>query len=286
MPKSRYPISAKLAEARTHLNDRFEAELLLCHVLKRDRSWLMAHATDAIDSDHAAQYDALVERRRDGEPVAYIMGVRGFWKMDLAVSPAVLIPRPETELLVEQALERLPPGQACTVADLGTGSGAVALAIASERRRAEVTATDASEDALAVARANAERLGLDTLVFVQGDWWQPLAGRRFDIIVSNPPYIAADDHHLGQGDLRHEPLVALASGSDGLDAIRQIVAGAAAHLDAGGWLLLEHGWNQGAAVRALLEQAGFDQIFSARDLQQHERVSGGRKPQSDQVVAR
>ncbi|MGA7296607.1 MAG: HemK/PrmC family methyltransferase, partial [Rhodanobacteraceae bacterium] len=165
-------------------------------------------------------------------------------------------------------------------------SGAVALAIASERRRAEVTATDASEDALAVARANAERLGLDTLVFVQGDWWQPLAGRRFDIIVSNPPYIAADDHHLGQGDLRLEPLVALASGSDGLDAIRQIVAGAAAHLDAGGWLLLEHGWNQGAAVRALLEQAGFDQIFSARDLQQHERVSGGRKPQSDQVVAR
>ena len=260
MPKSRYPISAKLAEARTHLNDRFEAELLLCHVLKRDRSWLMAHATDAIDSDHAAQYDALVERRRDGEPVAYITGVRGFWKMDLSVSPAVLIPRPETELLVEQALERLPREQTCSVADLGTGSGAVALAIASERRRARVTATDASDDALAVARANSERLGLEQIEFLQGDWWQPLADRRFDVVVSNPPYIAADDHHLDQGDLRHEPLAALASGGDGLDAIRQIVAGAASRLNDGGWLLLEHGWNQAAAVRALLEQAGFEQI--------------------------
>ena len=276
MPESKHEITTKLAAACARLGDRFEAEMLLCHVLGRDRAWLMAHATDALDPDQAARFDALVQRRHSGEPVAYITGIRGFWKMDLQVSPAVLIPRPETELLVERALEHLPGKQPCTVADLGTGSGAVALAIASERPRAEVLATDASEAALVVARANADRLGLSNVDFAHGDWWQALAGRKFDVIVSNPPYVAAGDHHLGQGDLRHEPAMALASGSDGLDAIGTIITGARAHLHDHGWLLLEHGWNQASAVRTLLQDAGFEAVSSARDLQQHERVSGGR----------
>jgi release factor glutamine methyltransferase len=200
--------------------------------------------------------------------------------MDLAVGPATLVPRPETERLVELALERLPADRAVDVADLGTGSGAIALAIAGERPRARVVATDASAAALAVASRNAATLGLDAsrVAFVQGDWWAPLDARRFDLVASNPPYIAEGDPHLSRGDLRFEPRDALASGTDGLDAIREIVDGAPAHLVAGGWLLLEHGFDQGEAVRRLLEARGLVDVDTARDLEGRDRVTLGRMP--------
>src|SRR6185312_15239860 len=228
------------------------------------------------DTDVQATFEALVARRAAGEPVAYLTGRRGFWTLELEVTPATLIPRPETELLVELALERLPRDMACRVADLGTGSGAIALAIASERPQAQVVATDASADALAVARRNAQRQGFGNVRFVQGDWLAPLAGERFALIVSNPPYIEAADPHLARGDLRYEPAAALASGADGLDDIRRIIADAPAHLEAGGWLLFEHGWNQGDAARALLREAGYAQVFTAQDLEARDRVSGGK----------
>lgn len=256
-----------------------EAVLLLLHVLVRPRAWLYAHGDDRLAADAAHRFEQLVARRSAGEPVAYLVGSRGFWTLDLAVTPDTLIPRPETELLVEQALARLDAGTPARVADLGTGSGAIALAIASERPRARVVATDRSEAALAVARGNAMANGLgDRVEFRAGDWFAPLAGKRFDLVASNPPYIAAGDPHLGQGDLRHEPPSALASGPDGLDAIRTIVAAAPEHLLAGGWLLLEHGFDQGPAVRALLQAAGFDQVATVPDLEHRDRVSLGRRP--------
>lgn len=267
-----------LVDATQQLGDRAEAELLLLHAVRQSRSWLFTHADDVLDMDVQTAYAELLNRRARGEPVAYITGSRGFWSLDLEVTPATLIPRPETELLVEQALERLPPDSACAVADLGTGSGTVALALASERPQCRVTATDASAAALEVARRNAARLGIDNVAFVQGDWMVPLGDARFELIVSNPPYIEADDEHLVRGDLRFEPATALASGRDGLDDIRRIVATARAHLAPGGWLLFEHGWNQGDAARALLRQAGYDDVFTAQDLEQRDRVSGARNP--------
>ena len=271
-------VRALLAAATARLGERVDAEALLLHVLDQPRSWLFAHADDALDADVQAAFEALVARRAAGEPVAYLTGRRGFWTLELEVTPATLIPRPETELLVELALERLPRDVACLVADLGTGSGAIALALASERPRVRVVATDASADALAVARRNAQRLGMANVHFVHGDWLAPLAGERYALIASNPPYIEAADSHLAQGDLRYEPATALASGADGLDAIRRIVADAPAHLEAGGWLLFEHGWNQGDAARALLREAGYVQVFTAQDLEARDRVSGGRWP--------
>ena len=265
-----------LVAATARLGERADAEALLLHVLGQSRSWLFAHADDALDTDVRTAFEALVARRAAGEPVAYLTGRRGFWTLELEVTPATLIPRPETELLVELALERLPRDMACRVADLGTGSGAIALALASERPQAQVVATDASVDALAVARRNAQRLGIRNVRFVQGDWLAPLVGERFVLVVSNPPYIEAADPHLAQGDLRYEPAAALASGADGLDAIRRIVADACAHLEPGGWLLFEHGWNQGDAARALLREAGYVQVFTAQDLEARDRVSGGR----------
>jgi len=220
----------------------------------------------------------LLARRVAGEPVAYLLGHRGFWTLDLAVSPATLIPRPETELLVELALARLPADTPLAVADLGTGSGAIALALASERPQVDVTATDLSAAALDMARGNAARNGLARVRFVQGAWFAPLQGMRFDLIASNPPYIASNDPHLQQGDLRHEPATALASGIDGLDDLRLIVADAGAHLLPGGWLLIEHGWDQGAAIRALFEHAGFEQVYTERDLEQRDRVTRGCLP--------
>ena len=264
-----------LIAATQQLGERLDAELLLLHWLQKPRSWLFAHVDDGIDADVQKAYAALLERRMQGEPMAYITGHRGFWSMDLEVSPATLIPRPETELLVEQALLRLPPDIACSVADLGTGSGAIALAIADERPRAQVVATDSSVAALAVARRNAQRHGILNVTFLHGDWLAPLVGQGFELIVSNPPYIQADDPHLAQGDLRFEPANALASGQDGLDDIRRIVRDARPHLHAGGWLLFEHGWNQGDAVRALLANAGYADVFTAQDLEQRDRVSGG-----------
>jgi release factor glutamine methyltransferase len=267
-----------LAAATQQLGDRAEAELLLLHVVKQPRSWLFTHADDDLDLDVQTAYADLLERRARGEPVAYITGSRGFWSLELEVTPATLIPRPETELLVELALQRLPRDSACAVADLGTGSGAVALALASERPCCRVTATDASEAALEVARRNAARLGIGNVVFAQGDWMAPLGDARFELIVSNPPYIEAGDAHLARGDLRFEPPTALASGNDGLDDIRRIVASAREHLLPGGWLLFEHGWNQGDAARALLDQAGYTDVFTAQDLEQRDRVSGARNP--------
>jgi release factor glutamine methyltransferase len=254
-----------------------EAELLLQHAIERPRAWLFAHADDVIDTDAAVRFRALVARRAAGEPLAYVTGRSEFWSLDLVVTPDVLIPRAETELLVELALQRIPNTEKCEVADLGTGSGAIALALARERPRTRVVASDASSAALAVARGNAGRLAIGNIEFVQGDWCVPLGGRRFDLIVSNPPYIAAGDVHLRQGDLRFEPHAALASGADGLDAIRTIVAAAPARLKSGGWLLLEHGFEQGRAVRGLIEKSGFVEVFTALDLERRERVSGGRR---------
>lgn len=268
-------VRSMLAAATDRLGERVDAELLLLHLLQQPRSWLFAHADDVPDMDVQTAYAALVERRAAGEPVAYITGRRGFWSLDLEVSPVTLIPRPETELLVELALQRLPPVTVCSVADLGTGSGAIALAIARERPHARVVATDASAAALAVAQRNAQRHAIGNVAFVHGDWLAPLAGQHFDLIVSNPPYIEAADPHLMQGDLRHEPASALASGPDGLDDIRRIVRDARAHLHPGGWLLFEHGWNQGAAARALLAESGYTEVFTAQDLESRDRVSGG-----------
>lgn len=266
-----------LAAATQRLDDRVEAELLLLHVLRQPRSWLFAHADDPLDMDVQTSYQQLLARREAGEPVAYLVGHRGFWTLDLEVTPATLIPRPETELLVELALQRLPPDFSGGVADLGTGSGAIALAIARERPRAQVVATDASVAALDVARRNAQRHAIDNVGFAHGDWLAPLADQRFDLIVSNPPYIEAADPHLTRGDLRFEPASALASGRDGLDDIRRIVDGARGHLAPGGWLLFEHGWNQGDAARALLHDAAYAEVFTAQDLEQRDRVSGGRR---------
>ncbi|MEJ1250429.1 peptide chain release factor N(5)-glutamine methyltransferase [Denitratimonas tolerans] len=254
---------------------RREAELLAEFALGVDRAWLFAHADDAVKPEECARYLALLARRAGGEPLAYLLGHVGFWTLDLEVTPDTLIPRPETELLVDAALARLPEGTAPRVADLGTGSGAIALALASERPLARVLATDASAAALDVARRNAARNEVGNVAFRRGDWLAPLAGERFDLIASNPPYVALGDPHLAQGDLRFEPETALASGADGLDALRTLARGAPGHLAPGGWLLLEHGLDQGEAVRGLLRDAGFHRIETLRDLEGRERVTLG-----------
>ena len=233
-------------------------------------AWPEAEVADAL----AAQFEALLARRQAGEPLAYLLGRWSFWDMDLAVSPAVLIPRPETELLVELALARLPQA-AARVADLGTGSGAIALALARERPGWQLLAVDYSAAALAVAEANRRALGVPNATALRSDWCAALADAAFDAIVSNPPYIEADDPHLAA--LAHEPLSALASGADGLADIRRIAAEAPRCLVPGGWLLLEHGWEQGAAVRAILEAAGFARVQTHRDLEQRDRVTLGVK---------
>lgn len=268
-----------LRDAATRLvgaEARHEAEHLLLHVIDRDRAWLFAHGDAPLSDTDAAAFEALLARRIAGEPVAYLVGHRGFWTLDLQVSPATLIPRPETERLVELALERLPTDLPLRIADLGTGTGAIALALASERPQARVVATDLSDDALALARANGSANDLTNVDFRAGSWWTPVAGERFHLIASNPPYIAEGDAHLAQGDLRFEPPAALSSGADGLDAIRTIVAGAPAHLLPGGWLLLEHGWDQGDAIRALMTAAGFVDVVTETDLEQRDRVTLGR----------
>ena len=273
-------IRLALAEATQRLGDRTDAEVLLSYTLDKPRSWLIAHADDTLSPDHASAYALLIEQREAGEPIAYITGRRGFWSLDLEVTPATLIPRPETELLVELALERLPIDKACRVLDLGTGSGAIALAIARERPASQVTATDASSDALAVAQHNARHHHISNVSFIRGSWFAPLADQRFDVIVSNPPYIESGDPHLQQGDLRFEPMSALASGADGLDDIRRIIRDAGLHLVQGGWLLFEHGWKQGDAARALLRDVGFVELSTIRDLEQRDRVTLGRRPTS------
>ncbi|ODU53603.1 MAG: protein-(glutamine-N5) methyltransferase, release factor-specific [Lysobacteraceae bacterium SCN 69-48] len=270
------PTVARLLARARDLIDPADAALLLAHALGKSRSWLFAHADDALGEAEAARFDVLLARRAAGEPVAYLTGWRGFWTLELAVTPATLVPRPETELLVDLALARLPVDAPVRVADLGTGSGAIALAIASERPRAQVLATDASSAALDVARGNAARNGIGNVAFRLGSWLKPLGEDTFDLIASNPPYIAEGDPHLARGDLRFEPAMALSCGADGLDAIRVIVRDAPACLRPGGWLLLEHGWDQGDAVRALLAAAGFVDVATERDLEQRDRVSLGR----------
>jgi release factor glutamine methyltransferase len=258
---------------------RAEAEILLGAVLGRTRAWLFGHLPDPIDPESASRFSALVERRRRGEPVAYLLGRRGFWSLDLAVSSDTLIPRPETELLVELALQRLPAGGAARILDLGTGSGAIALAIAHERPAADVTAVDIDARALAVARKNAGRLGLDRVRFLQSRWFSAVVDEAFDLIVANPPYLAEDDPHLREGDLRFEPDHALVSGPDGLDAIREIAAGASDRLRDGGSILIEHGHAQGSQVRELLAAAGLADVATVRDMEGRDRVSAGRKPE-------
>ena len=268
-------IAQALRQAALHGLDRLDAQLLLLHALARDpsdRAWLLAHDTDVLDAAAHTRFDVACARRLQGEPVAYILGHKEFFGLQLNVDARVLVPRPDTETLVNWALEQLPAQG--TALDLGTGSGAIALALQQARADASVTAVDRSTDALAVAQANAQRLGLPVR-FVQGDWLQDLAG-RFDLIVSNPPYIAAHDPHLA--DLVHEPQQALVAGADGLDDLRAIVATAGAHLHPGGWLLLEHGYDQANAVCALLVEHGFTHAGSRCDLAGIARCSGGQWP--------
>ena len=257
--------------------DRLDAQLLLLHAAERaphDRAWLIAHDTDTLTEAAQKTFMALVQRRTAGEPVAYLTGSKEFYGLELHVDARVLVPRPDTETLVDWALEVLQSKPNATVLDLGTGSGAIALALKASRPDLGVLAIDFSHAALAVAQANAQRLKLDVQL-AQGSWLNQVTG-RFDAIVSNPPYIAAQDAHLAA--LTHEPLQALASGDDGLDDIRHIIAQAPAHLHPGGWLLLEHGYDQAEAVRGLLRVAGLAQVQSRCDLAGIERCSGGQWP--------
>lgn len=273
-------VDALLTEAAARLRSRsssprLDAELLLARVLGCGRARLLAWPDTPVEPAPAERFAALVARRAAGEPLAYLTGRRDFWSLTLAVDAAVLVPRPETELLVELALRLLPDGVALRMLDLGTGSGALALALASERPQWRITAVDQSAAALAVARANAHNLGLGTVEFLEGDWYAPLAGRRFDAALANPPYLAADDPHLGDDGLAFEPRAALVAGPTGLEALATIVAGAGDHLEPGAPLLLEHGATQGAAVRGLLAQAGLTGVRTQRDLAGQPRVSLG-----------
>jgi release factor glutamine methyltransferase len=289
---------ALLTEARQQLvqtlqlpadEARVDAQTLLRHALDVTRAWLIAHADHALGSEEQARFEGLLQRRLRGEPVAYILGSREFYGLDFSVAPGVLIPRPDTETLVEAALRLIPEtppspqpspasgrGSTLRILDLGTGCGAIAIAIAVHRPAAAITAVDQSEAALAIARKNAEKLGATNLRLLKSDWFSALKDERFDFIVSNPPYIADADPHLSQGDLRFEPSSALASGTDGLDDIRRIVATAPAHLERGGWLLLEHGYDQAERVAGLLKEAGFTEIGHATDLAGIQRVTLGK----------
>jgi len=256
--------------------ERIDAHALLLHALGRattDRAWLLAHDTDPVDAEVQARCEAAWHRRLAGEPLAYIVGRKEFHGLDLAVDARVLVPRPDTETLVDWALEVMAAWPSPQVVDLGTGSGAIALALKHRCPQARVLAVDRSEEALAVAKANGDRLGLD-IEWRRGDWLAGLAG-PFDVIVSNPPYIAEADPHLPA--LRHEPRSALAAGPDGLDDLRHLAAHAPASLAPGGWLLLEHGWDQADAVRSLLQAAGLVAVASRRDLAGIERCSGGQR---------
>lgn len=269
-------VSAALSRAGASI-DRAEARLLLAQALSVPRSTLVAHPERGLSQPERDRFEALVSRRAAGEPIAYIVGEREFHGLSLRVTPDVLIPRPETEHLVEQALERIPSGEPRSVLELGTGSGALAIAIARERPGSRLLATDISQAALAVAKGNAERHSV-SIEFLQSDWFAELAGRRFDLIVSNPPYVASGDPHLRQGDLRFEPRRALDGGRDGLDCLCLIVERSRDHLHAAGWLLFEHGHDQHLVCQGLLRDAGYEDVSDFPDLSGQPRVCAARWP--------
>lgn len=254
---------------------KLDVELLLAHVLKKPRSYLYTWPGKELAGDQQAEFEQLLARRHAGEPVAYLLGQQGFWALDLQVSPHTLIPRPETELLVETALSLAQDKLPVRVLDLGTGTGAIALALASERPQWQITGVDCVAQAVQLAQHNGLSCQQPQVRFLQSDWFSALSGEYFELIISNPPYISLDDPHLQQGDVRFEPSSALVSGTDGLDAIRHIVRHAGRHLAEQGWLLFEHGYQQSTAVRELLAQAGFINVRSEYDLSGHERVTLG-----------
>lgn len=264
----------KLAESPSA---RFDAEILMAHVLESSRSFLYANPELELPGNRSEVFKKLIKLRVTGQPVAYLTESGEFWSLPLKLSPAVLIPRPETELLVETALGKIPVDADWRIADLGTGSGAIALAIASERKKCEVQATDINPAAIEIARENANRLGFNHIHFYCGSWNEPLKG-KFHLVVSNPPYIDANDPHLERGDLRFEPRAALSPGPDGLSAIQRISQLTLSMLVDGGWLMFEHGWNQGPATRSVMQDAGFINIETQQDLQGHDRVTIGEKP--------
>ncbi len=255
---------------------RLDAEVLLSHVTGKSRTHFRAWPENELPAEQEAAFLDLLEKRLAGHPIAHLTGSREFWSREFFVTPDVLIPRPETELLIELALERISANQKASIADLGTGSGAIAVTLALELPNSQITALDFSAKALAIAMQNADRLGAKNIRFIQSDWFAGLpSSETFDLIVSNPPYIAEDDPHLSEGDVRFEPLSALAAGQDGLSDIRRIIREAPAQLNTGGWLLFEHGYDQSEAAQALLMEAGFRQVASFADLQGHLRASGG-----------
>ena len=264
--------------SQTSDSARIDTELLLCHTLEKDRSFLFTWPDHIIDKKDVEQFQSLIKQREKGVPIAYLLGYRDFWTLSLKVSDDTLIPRPETELLVETALEKIPMGTPASILDLGTGTGAIALAIASERPLAQVIAVDVSSKALAIAKQNAVDNDISNVQFLASSWFEKIPSQRFDVIVSNPPYIENNDPHLDQGDVQYEPRLALTSGNDGFDAIRTIVAHSTAYLKANGWLIFEHGYNQAKHSQVLLSQNGnFSQIKTLSDLAGHDRISLGRK---------
>ncbi|MCI0506722.1 MAG: peptide chain release factor N(5)-glutamine methyltransferase [Gammaproteobacteria bacterium] len=277
-------IKQALAVACIQLNQhpgapaRLEAEILLAYVLGKPRAYLHTWPELPLENHILNQYQALVQRRCLGEPIAYITGQREFWGLPLNVSPATLIPRPETERLVEIALELIPAEASWRIADLGTGGGALALALGSERPRCEITGTDISAAALAIAEENRRHLNLVNVRFAAGRWFDPLKGLRFDLVVSNPPYVGCNDPHLQEGDLRFEPQQALSAGPDGLEAIREIICDAVDYLIPGGWLILEHAFDQGDSVTTLFIENGFTRVFCHRDYAERERATAGQLP--------
>ena len=270
-------VAGLLAQARAAGVDRLDAQLLLARLLGQPRTWLLAHDDTSLEAAQLAVWNAQLARRAAGEPLAYLLGEKEFRGLLLRVDANVLVPRPETEVLVEWALELLNgplrDRSPQRVADLGTGSGAIAIAVKHACPAARLSATDASAAALGVARANAHRLGT-SMSFAAGSWWDAVAAARFDLVLSNPPYVAAADPHLAA--LRHEPLAALTPGGDGFDALRQIIGGAPDHLDPGGWLLVEHGYDQAGTVQALLRAYGFSAIETRADLAGQSRCTGAR----------
>lgn len=280
-------INSTLVQAQMQLNNapeldaidaRYESQLLLQRVLNVNRAWLIAHANDVLHPEMQAKFGALVQRRCNGEPIAYILGDREFYGLNLEVTPATLIPRPDTETLVDIALKKIPVSQSIQVLDLGTGTGAIALAIAQQRPNAEVTAIDASQAALNVAMNNSRKLNINNVRFILSDWFAALNHQKFDVIVSNPPYIEDTDIHLNKGDLRFEPTSALASGADGLDDIRRIIDDCLIHLKPQGWLMFEHGYNQAESVSDLMAQAGLVNIETFKDFGGNHRVTLGKNP--------